>query len=302
MKVAGWRAVEYEDHAAADLSRGSATREVPEGPIPRWLSCGGPPASLLRPASPETFTCATGAGASKKKFHNKSFMGGYAKKTRVSPWLCAFGKKQSTHMFAQWNKVEIPVCVSSMYDVFPPSLYCCPPWPVHWSLWPRTRERDRGIDICYYIYLYIYIYTYIYIYIYTYTYTYKYTYTHIHIYTYTHIHIYTYTHIHIHTYTHILYIYIYTYIHVYVIIYIYIHIYIGCGAGAEASSQAGGLIDLWLRTTGVNTNGAAAKVMNFDRLWKKVIMPWHFWEDKSRLTGVPKRSLCQKAWNSQWPH
>ena len=26
----------------------------------------------------------------------------------------------------------------------------------------------------------------------------------------------------------------------------------------------------WLRTNGVNTNGAAAKVMNFDKLWKKV--------------------------------
>ena len=23
--------------------------------------------------------------------------------------------------------------------------------------------------------------------------------------------------------------------------------------------------------------------------------PWHFWGDKSRLTGVPKRSLCQKS-------
>ena len=28
--------------------------------------------------------------------------------------------------------------------------------------------------------------------------------------------------------------------------------------------------DIWLRTIGVNTNGAAAKVMNFDRLGKKV--------------------------------
>ena len=26
---------------------------------------------------------------------------------------------------------------------------------------------------------------------------------------------------------------------------------------------------IWLRTNGVDTNGAAAKVMNFDRLWKK---------------------------------
>ena len=30
--------------------------------------------------------------------------------------------------------------------------------------------------------------------------------------------------------------------------------------------------------------------------------PWHFWEDKSRLTGVPKRSLCQNTYNLQWPH
>ena len=30
------------------------------------------------------------------------------------------------------------------------------------------------------------------------------------------------------------------------------------------------LAAIWLRTNGVNTNGAAAKVMNFDRLGKKV--------------------------------
>ena len=36
------------------------------------------------------------------------------------------------------------------------------------------------------------------------------------------------------------------------------------------------------------------KVADFDRLGKKV-RPWHFWEDKSRLTGVPKKSLCQKT-------
>ena len=40
----------------------------------------------------------------------------------------------------------------------------------------------------------------------------------------------------------------------------------------------------WLRTNGVNTNGAAAKVMNFD------------WE--GRFTGVPNKSLCQNARNS----
>ena len=37
----------------------------------------------------------------------------------------------------------------------------------------------------------------------------------------------------------------------------------------------------WLRTNGVNTNGAAARVRSFDRLMKKG-MPWHFWGDKSR--------------------
>ena len=49
----------------------------------------------------------------------------------------------------------------------------------------------------------------------------------------------------------------------------------------------------WLRTNGVNTSGPAAKVINFVRLRKKV-RPWHFWEDNSRLTGLPKKSLCQK--------
>ena len=44
---------------------------------------------------------------------------------------------------------------------------------------------------------------------------------------------------------------------------------------------------------GVNTNGAAAKVMSFDRLGEKGT-PWHLWEDKSRFMGVPKKSLCQK--------
>ena len=49
-----------------------------------------------------------------------------------------------------------------------------------------------------------------------------------------------------------------------------------------------------LRTNGVNTNGAAAKVMDFDRLGKKV-RPGHFWEDKSRLTRVPKKSFWKTS-------
>ena len=48
-------------------------------------------------------------------------------------------------------------------------------------------------------------------------------------------------------------------------------------------------------------NGAAAKVMNFGGLLKKV-RPGTFGKGKSRLTGVPKKSPCQKTWNSQWTH
>ena len=29
---------------------------------------------------------------------------------------------------------------------------------------------------------------------------------------------------------------------------------------------------------------------------------WRFWEDTSRFTGVPKKSLCQKTWKLQCPH
>ena len=57
-----------------------------------------------------------------------------------------------------------------------------------------------------------------------------------------------------------IYIYIYTSLSItynmYICIYIYIYVAV---SGAS-----------WLRTNGVNTNGAAAKVMNFDRLGKKV--------------------------------
>ena len=43
-----------------------------------------------------------------------------------------------------------------------------------------------------------------------------------------------------------------------------------------------------LRKNGVDTDGAAAKVMRFDRLHM------HVWGDKGRLTGVPKKFPCQK--------
>ena len=51
---------------------------------------------------------------------------------------------------------------------------------------------------------------------------------------------------------------------------------------------------LWLRTNRINTHGAAAKVMNFERFGEKG-KPWHFFGGKSRLTGVPKKSLCQNT-------
>ena len=47
----------------------------------------------------------------------------------------------------------------------------------------------------------------------------------------------------------------------------------------------------WLRTNGVNTNGAAAKVMNFDRLGTKVLHGTFGKIKAIRLTGVPKKSV-----------
>ena len=44
------------------------------------------------------------------------------------------------------------------------------------------------------------------------------------------------------------------------------------------------------RTNGVNTNGAAAKVNILFRFGDKGT-PWHVWEDKLMLTGVPKKSV-----------
>ena len=50
---------------------------------------------------------------------------------------------------------------------------------------------------------------------------------------------------------------------------------------------------LGLRTSGVSTNGAAAEVRNFDGLGEKGT-PWHFWEETSRLTGVPQKVPLSK--------
>ena len=51
--------------------------------------------------------------------------------------------------------------------------------------------------------------------------------------------------------------------------------------------------NIWLWTKWVNTNGAAAKVVFFWQIWE-IGTPWHFWEDKSRLTGVPKSPSVKK--------
>ena len=45
---------------------------------------------------------------------------------------------------------------------------------------------------------------------------------------------------------------------------------------------------------GINADGAAAKIMSFIGLGEKST-PWHFWEDNSRVTGVPERSPCKKT-------
>ena len=72
-----------------------------------------------------------------------------------------------------------------------------------------------------------------------------------------------------------IYIYIYAYVHIHIYIYIYIYTYIHMHVWS------------WLRTSGVNTNGAA-KVRDFDRLGEKV-RPGTFVETKNRLTGVPPK-------------
>ena len=67
-----------------------------------------------------------------------------------------------------------------------------------------------------------------------------------------------------------------------------------CFADAGLVVVGRGRVDVpWLRTNGVSTARAAAKVMNFDRLRKKGT-PWQFWEDKSRLTGYPKGPSAEK--------
>ena len=54
----------------------------------------------------------------------------------------------------------------------------------------------------------------------------------------------------------------------------------------------------WLRTNGVNTNGADAKQHEFRHIGEQGT-PWHFWEYTRRLTGVPKKPLCRTTGNLQ---
>ena len=49
----------------------------------------------------------------------------------------------------------------------------------------------------------------------------------------------------------------------------------------------------WLRTNGVYTNGAAANVINYDRLGKKV-RPGTFEKIQVGLREYPEKSLCQQ--------
>ena len=161
-------------------------------------------------------------------------------------------------------------------------------------------------SICISLSLYIYIVIYVYIYIYIYACTY--------------IHIY-------------IYIYIYIVIYVYIYIYIYICICVfrrvrdrhkllhysplvkktcvrqvvlddwfslsaagarGCGGWTSAAEGSAAARCLWLRTNGVNTNGAAAKVINFDRLGKKV-RPGTFGKTKVGQREYPKGPSVKKT-------
>ena len=76
-----------------------------------------------------------------------------------------------------------------------------------------------------------------------------------------------------------MYIYIYIYMHIYIYIYIFSYLFIYnmffgaqvCPSTFPMPIRMHARTHIWLRTSGVNTNGAGAKVMtNFDRLEKKV--------------------------------
>ena len=79
--------------------------------------------------------------------------------------------------------------------------------------------------------------------------------------------------------------------------YYYYYYYYCCGGVAPRDATLEETAS-WLRTNGVNTNGAAAKVMNFDRLGKKV-RPGTFGKDKRSLTGVSQKVPLPKNMKSQ---
>ena len=134
-----------------------------------------------------------------------------------------------------------------------------------------------------YVYIYIYIYICIYVYIYIYTYN---TYIHIYIYIYTHRGIFesqhscdapssVLTYVPLDMLLHRTTAWIIVLIVIVIIIITTMIIIIATVINNNSRSRAWaqdqtGLCSSWLRTTGVNTNGAAAKVINFDRLGKKV--------------------------------
>ena len=116
---------------------------------------------------------------------------------------------------------------------------------------------------------------------------------------YIYIYIYTYMYISIYIYTHI-----YTHMHIYIYIYIYRYMYMYMYIYARRVGQSFFLDRLihstgrafsisWLRTNGVNTNGATAKVMHFDRLGE-TCTPWHFWEDNMSVNGSTRKVPLSK--------
>ena len=86
------------------------------------------------------------------------------------------------------------------------------------------------------------------------------------------------------------------YIYIYKHIHIHTHTYIYSGAEANAALAVEGA--RWLRTDGVNTNGAAAKVIMFDRLGKKV-RPGTFEHTKVGYNGSTQKVPLSKTHNLQ---
>ena len=63
----------------------------------------------------------------------------------------------------------------------------------------------------------------------------------------------------------------------------------------RVQSACNALMIAWLRTPGVNTNGAAAKVMDSDRLGNRVRPGTLGLIKVGQREYIPKKSLCQKT-------